>query len=188
MAVIPNDPGWQFDHIDPLLSPRFNETFAAVRQRCPVYEPVLRELTRHRVIELTRRHEVDLVTELARYLPPIAIALVLGLPAEDGDRFVAMTTRLLATAGDPQANERANEEMRAYVAERMAQRRGDDTVIAAIANGDVGGHPLTPSEQIGMIVLLVVAGHETTVTPSAPCCTCWPPRTGCAGGWSTHRP
>ncbi|MFI6099224.1 cytochrome P450 [Lentzea sp. NPDC051213] len=137
------------------------------RQAVAGYEDVLRELTATRIAELMTAGTADLVPGLARYLPPIAIAIVLGLPPEDGERFVTWTTNLLITAatGDQEANQAIAAELRAYLAGHLERQRlaGDDTVINSIAQGSVEGRPLTEDEQLGMLQALVIAGHETTV-------------------------
>ncbi len=138
-------------------------TRAAVAQ----YDDTLRTLVRHRIKELLARGEADLVPELAHYLPPAAIALILGMPAEDGSRFLGWVDRLFLAArtGNREDGDRALGEFRAYIADQLDRQRaaGADTVALAIADGTVDGRPLTAEEQIGMFVFLIIAGHETTV-------------------------
>ncbi|MFS8098363.1 cytochrome P450 [Lentzea alba] len=129
------------------------------------YDDTLRTLVRHRIKEL--HGSVDLVPSLAHYLPPAAIALILGMPPEDGSRFLGWLDRLFLAArtGDREAGDRALEEFKGYIADQLARQRaaGADTVALAIADGTVDGRPLSSEEQIGMFVFLIIAGHETTV-------------------------
>jgi cytochrome P450 len=138
-------------------------TRAAVAQ----YDDVLRTLVRQRITELLARGEADLVPELAHYLPPAAIALILGMPPEDGDKFLGWLDRLFLAArtGAREEGAAALREFQDYVAGQLDRQRaaGADTVALAIAGGTVDGRPLTVDEQIGMFVFLIVAGHETTV-------------------------
>jgi cytochrome P450 len=135
------------------------------RQGAARHEPLLRRLVRARLTELIEQGSADLVATLARYLPPIAIAVILGLPPEDGERFVEWTTRILMTAatGDRAENERVTEELTTYISGHLNRASDEETVISVIGNGRFNGRPLTPEEQLGMILLLVMAGHETTV-------------------------
>ncbi|MDN3355772.1 cytochrome P450 [Actinomadura sp. DC4] len=135
------------------------------RQGAARYEPLLRRLVRDRLTELIEKGDADLIPALARYLPPIAIAVILGLPPEDGTRFVEWTTRLLATTatGDHAENKRVEQEFTAYVAGHLDQTGDEENVIGEIGNGRFDGRPLTPQEQLGMVLLLIMAGHETTV-------------------------
>ena len=245
MKVLPSDPGWEFDHVDPSLAPSMNEVFASLRDERPVvrterhggywavlshdavreafgdpgtfssasgvifpsvvvggtpqppleadppdhaiyrkmiqkyftrqavarYEGVLRELAAQRIRELTAAGETDLTDSLAKYLPPIAIAMVLGLPTQDGEKFVSWTGQMFAalSAGDYAALGQLNEVFTAYLGEQLTRQRdrGDDTLITAIAAASVKGQPMPYADQIGMILLLVLAGHETTVTSIA---------------------
>ena len=135
------------------------------RQGAARYEPLLRRLVKDRLTELIEQGSADLVPTLARYLPPMAIAVILGLPPEDGMRFVEWTTRLLVTAatGDRAENERVTQEFTTYISGHLATARDEETVIGVIDGGLFNGRPLTTEEQLGMILLLIAAGHETTV-------------------------
>ena len=135
------------------------------RQAAARYEPLLRRLVQDRLTELIEQGSADLIPTLARYLPPIAIAVILGLPPEDGERFVDWTTRLLATAatGDHAENKRVEQEFTTYVSGHLNRPLDEETVIGEIGRRRFNGRPLTPPEQLGMILLLIMAGHETTV-------------------------
>jgi cytochrome P450 len=135
------------------------------RQGAARYEPLLRRLVRDRLAELIEQGGADLIPTLTRYLPPMAIAVILGLPPEDGERFVEWTTRLLLTAatGDRAENERVTQEFTTYISGHLNRARDEETVIGEIDRGRFNGRPLTPQEQLGMILLLIIAGHETTV-------------------------
>ena len=131
------------------------------------YDDTLRTLVRHRIKELLAQGSVDLVPSLAHYLPPAAIALILGMPPEDGGKFLVWLDRLFLAArtGDQKAGAEALGEFKGYIADQLEQQRavGADTVALAIADGTVDGRPLSAEEQIGMFVFLIIAGHETTV-------------------------
>lgn len=131
------------------------------------YDDTLRTLVRHRIKELVAKGDADLVPSLAHYLPPAAIALILGMPPEDGSLFLGWVDRLFLAArtGEREDGDLALLEFQNYIADQLSRQRaaGADTVALAIADGTVDGRPLTPQEQIGMFVFLIIAGHETTV-------------------------
>jgi cytochrome P450 len=114
------------------------------------------------------REEVDLSAEYAFPLPIIVIAELLGVPSADRDRFRTWTDAIVTPALGQEALERFFEEMGAFVAylgELFAARRAapaDDLVSALLAARDQGD-ALSEEEVFGMVVLLIVAGHETTV-------------------------
>jgi cytochrome P450 len=113
--------------------------------------------------------EVDLISALAHPLPVIVISEMLGVPQEDEERFKAWSD-LLARGLDPDflvppedlaRRDRAREEFGSYFRDLAAQRRtspGDDLLsgLAAIEE-------LSEDDLISTCVLLLVAGHETTV-------------------------
>lgn len=131
------------------------------------YDDTLRTLVRHRIKDLLAQGSADLVPTLAHYLPPAAIALILGMPPEDGAKFLVWLDRLFLAArtGDREAGDLALGEFKGYIADQLERQRaaGADTVALAIADGTVDGRPLSADEQIGMFVFLIIAGHETTV-------------------------
>jgi cytochrome P450 len=114
------------------------------------------------------RDEVDLSAEYAFPLPIIVIAELLGVPSADRDRFRIWTDAIVTPVLGQEALERFFEEMGAFVAylgELFATRRAapaDDLVSALLAARD-RGDALSEEEVFGMVVLLIVAGHETTV-------------------------
>ena len=137
------------------------------RQAVARFEGPLRELVERRITELVGKGHADLATELARHVPPAAIAMILGLPPEDGELFVSFTTRIFVAvaAGDHEAGRSANQEFRSYLAGQVERLRdaGQDCLINEITGGRVDGKPLPLPEQLAMLQMLVMAGHETTV-------------------------
>jgi len=109
--------------------------------------------------------QADLVASFAFPLPMTVICELLGVPALDRDAFRAWSNEMVARTS-PEAEARAYQEMPAYLAELVAAKRsrpGQDLLSAMIHTVDEGGDRLSPDELIGMCVLLLIAGHETTV-------------------------
>ncbi len=112
---------------------------------------------------------VDLITTLAHPLPVIVISEMLGVPPEDQDRFSGWSDALargldpafLVPADELAARDHAREEFAAYFTELAARRRaspGDDLFSALVAVEE-----LSAADLIATCVLILVAGHETTV-------------------------
>ncbi|MDN3353922.1 cytochrome P450 [Actinomadura sp. DC4] len=113
--------------------------------------------------------EVDLISTLAHPLPVIVISEMLGVPPEDHDRFRGWSEALargldpdfLIPEQDLSRREQARAEFGAYFRELAARRRaapGDDLLsgLAAIEE-------LSEDDLVATCILLLVAGHETTV-------------------------
>ncbi|WP_177215420.1 cytochrome P450 family protein [Actinokineospora terrae] len=105
---------------------------------------------------------VDLVGRLAAPLPMAVIGDLLGIPAVDHDRLHRWTAVLMEE--DPAQVGAASTAMGGYVADLVEAKRsrpGDDLVSALVTAHDDGDR-LDPAELVAMVVLLIVAGHETT--------------------------
>jgi cytochrome P450 len=114
----------------------------------------------------------DLISGLALPLPVAVISELLGIPPDDRPLLVTWSAAL-ARALDPaflvSDTERlrqraARDDFAAYLRGLLPSRRrspGDDLISALIGMHDSGGS-LTEDELIGMCMLLLIAGHETT--------------------------
>lgn len=139
------------------------------RQGAARYEPLLRRLVQERLTEVIDQGSADVVPTLARYLPPMAIAAILGLLPEDGERFVEWTARFLVHGGRGRSrgDECVTQEFTAYISDHLDRACDEETTIGVIDRGRFNGRPLSPQERLGMILLLIIAGHETTVNSIA---------------------
>ena len=114
------------------------------------------------------RGAMDLSADYAFPLPITVIAELLGVPTADQDRFKEWSDAIISPALDPQDTDRFFEQMGAFVAyltDFFARRREaptDDLVSALLAARDEND-ALSEQELFGTVVLLIVAGHETTV-------------------------
>ena len=111
------------------------------------------------------RGEVDLLQVFAFPLPITVICELLGVPSRDRDEFRAWTQAILSHGGTPEGPGAAATAMASYFTALVADKRAhptDDLLSALIAARDSGDR-LTESELLGMLFLLLVAGHETTV-------------------------
>jgi pimeloyl-[acyl-carrier protein] synthase len=114
---------------------------------------------------------MDVVEELAYPLPVTVICELFGVPEADRDRFRAWSRGLVhlldpLVAADAleralQARQALRDYLHGVIAERRAHPTGD--LLSALIAAEDEGHQLSEAELVSMCVLLLVAGHETTV-------------------------
>lgn len=140
-------------------------------------EPLIRSVTAE-LLPASPAGELDVVRELAYPLPVRIISGMLGVPAADYQRFASWSARLAHSLQPPfglsaeQAREQAagvrqaRSEFAAYFRELIGERRARpaDDLLSELIRAEDDGHRLTERELIATCVLLLVAGHETTVS------------------------
>ncbi|MBV7327602.1 cytochrome P450 [Chloroflexi bacterium TSY] len=114
------------------------------------------------------KRDVDFIQEFALPLPINVIAEMIGIPEEDRARFRAWTKSIIV-APTPFNMVRAIPSVLAflrYVRKLANQRRVEpqDDLLTALVHAEDEGDRFTEDELLGMVFLLLVAGHETTVS------------------------
>ena len=107
----------------------------------------------------------DLREHFALPLPMTVICELLGVDEEFRDRLHVLSNIRVDAAATPAESIRAAQEMPAVLAEVAARRRknpGDDLTSALIAAREENGDRLGERELIGIMSIVIVAGHETT--------------------------
>lgn len=140
-------------------------------------EPRIREITNDLLTAAAAAGQMEVVSQLAYPLPVRIISELLGVPVEDHPRFAGWSARLAHSLQpdfglDPEAAKAkaeaaavAGDEFAVYFRELIAIRRAQpagDLLSEMIAAEDDGAR-LTENELIATCILLLVAGHETTV-------------------------
>lgn len=110
---------------------------------------------------------MDLVQALALPLPLTVIAELLGIPVADRDRFHHWTKAFLkppSTLNMLMALPALAAMMR-YLRRLFAEKRRDpqDDLITALVQAEEAGDRLSEDELLAMVIILIIAGHETTV-------------------------
>jgi cytochrome P450 len=109
--------------------------------------------------------EVDLVDAFAYPLPITVICEMIGLPAGDMDGFRSWCVTLIS-GGEPEEVQRAADATKAYLLELIAKKREEPVtdLFGALVHARDDGDRLSETELVSMVFLLLVAGHETTVS------------------------
>jgi cytochrome P450 len=134
--------------------------------------PRIEQISLDLIERIRARGEADFIADYARPLPIIVIAELLGVPFEDHKQFSTWSDQIMAGSdsvlGGEEAARQSHQAMASlvdYFTTLIRQRRHsprDDLISALIAAHDAGDS-LSEDELLGMCVLLLIAGHETTV-------------------------
>jgi cytochrome P450 len=120
-----------------------------------------------------QENQLDVVQDFAYPLPVTIICRLLGVPPEDEPRFRGWSSALVRTL-DPteslseaevQQAAQSRTQMREYMKQLSETRRAhpqDDLLSGLVAGDDPDGH-LSEPDLLATMILLLIAGHETTV-------------------------
>ncbi|MFH8464763.1 cytochrome P450 [Streptomyces sp. NPDC017991] len=144
---------------------------AFTARRTAALRPRIEEITKQlldRIEEAGRRSEVvDLREEFCYPLPIQVISELFGLPEQKGAELRAVVDGVFNTAATPEEVTDIYARLYAALGELVAAKRespGDDLTSALIsARDDEGGTRLSEQELLDTLVLMISAGHETTV-------------------------
>jgi cytochrome P450 len=123
------------------------------------------------ITKAEREGGMDIMEGLALPLPVTMIAEMLGVPAADFPIFHQWSHDLAGTlelGGEEAEYVRASEvtvEFDAYIRDLIAERRKQpqDDLISALVAIEAEGDRLNEDEMVATCILLLIAGHETTV-------------------------
>ncbi|MCP9977662.1 cytochrome P450 family protein [Actinomadura madurae] len=108
---------------------------------------------------------VDMVPAFTEALPMWVICELFGVPAEERPQMRDWTARLLAHTTPPEEAFATQNALQAYLHELVERRQripGDDLTSSLVQARDENDR-LTTDELVGVLWLMLVAGHETTV-------------------------
>ncbi len=140
-------------------------------------EPRIRAITGELLAAAADAGELELVSQLAYPLPVRIISEMLGVPIEDHPRFAGWSAGLAhslqpgfgidsdAVQSRAEAAQTASDEFAEYFRALIAVRRARPAqdLLSDLIRAEDNGEMLTENELIATCVLLLVAGHETTV-------------------------
>src|SRR3954452_9851135 len=114
--------------------------------------------------------ELEVLGDLAYPLPFRVVAELLGVPADDHDRFRTWANDMALVLEPVQSDERraralaASARLGEYLQPQFAERRvrPRDDLLTALVQAEEAGDRLSESELGANVVQLLIAGHETT--------------------------
>jgi cholest-4-en-3-one 26-monooxygenase len=124
------------------------------------------------VDNIIERGACDFVVDLAAELPLQAIAEIMGVPQEDRRLLFDWSNRMIGVDDPEHASDDgtlASAELYAYVNELAKRRRSDprDDIVTKLINAELDGDRLSELEFDMFMLLLTVAGNETTRNTTA---------------------
>ncbi len=118
---------------------------------------------------LSDRTEFELLSVFASPLPVTVIAEMLGIPSEDREHFRTLSNEVVRGLGSDELEDlrrsiEGSRGLESYLQEIVEKRRVEprDDLISALVMADEQGDKLTTAEVFSNIILLLVAGNETT--------------------------
>jgi vitamin D3 1,25-hydroxylase len=135
-------------------------------RRMEALRPRIADIARGLVDDLPAEGEVDVMARYAFMLPVLVICELLGVPAEDRDDFASWSNKMVDHVGQsPEASGEASGKLYQYLVELIAAKREnpDDALISALIEVADDGDRLSEEELVAMAMMLLIAGHETTV-------------------------
>ena len=133
-------------------------------------EPRIREFTATLLERAARKAEFEVMADLANPLPVMVIAEMLGVPRDDYEKFKHLSDAVIESDNTPPGVplpayvKDAFGALRAYFIAEIEERRrnpGTDLVSALVTARDEA-ESLSEEELIAFVVLLLLAGNETT--------------------------
>jgi cytochrome P450 len=142
-----------------LLLPAFSPQVVAE------WEPEIRRLCNELIDNMGDSPNVDAAVQYAQNIPVYVIARMLGLPLEDSDYFRETVHMVLeeigAEFGERQGGfEKLEEYLTRHVQDHIDNPKDD--LIGFLLNARIYDQPLSPQHVVGTIILLMVAGIDTT--------------------------
>ncbi|GGX48375.1 cytochrome P450 [Streptomyces noursei] len=156
-------PGWfvgmdspEHDRFRKALIPEFTV------RRVRAMRPAIERTVEARLDEmLAAGNTADLVADYALPIPSLVISSLLGVPAADREFFESRTRVLVSLRGSTEEQRwAAGKDLLRYIGRLISIKEkwpGDDLVSRLLANGAIAPHELS-----GVLMLLLIAGHETT--------------------------
>ena len=132
--------------------------------------PRIQELVDELLDAAAGKSRIDLISDFAFPLPVIVIAEMLGVPAQDRARFrewsddIALSVNPLLNSQQIARVQQATDDLFDYFEGIIEQRRQapQNDMISALLAAEEEGDRLTHEELLSTLMLLLVAGNETT--------------------------
>jgi cytochrome P450 len=147
---------------------------AFTARRAEALRPRVRAITEAAIRRMTAAGApADLVEHVALPVPIAVICELLGVPAEDRDRFRGWSDAVLSTSGaTPQDFMSATAALKAYMGDLLDQRRAEpaDDLMTALLRArdeDTPNHRASRDELVELCIAILLGGYETTASQFA---------------------
>lgn len=154
------------EHIDPPLHRVYKRLISAWFTPAVVsrYEAPTRALVTRLIDDVIETGTCDFMADIAQPFPGLAFFdLILNAPA-DQVKEVADLAQRASVPTNPDSRE-CWQALNTWIMDFVARRRDqppEDDVVDAILHADIDGRPVTETEILGLILLLILGGLETT--------------------------
>jgi cytochrome P450 len=113
------------------------------------------------------KEEFDAAVDYAQHIPLRVIVKMLGFPQEDADifrRFIRMVLEDVDLPAEERQAQAEEGELEAYMDARIAEHQADprDDLTSYLLDAELDGNKLDPDHVRGTMVLLMIAGIDTT--------------------------
>jgi cytochrome P450 len=130
-------------------------------------EPFTRDLCRELLDAQAGRNEFDAAVDYARHIPVRVIVKMLGFPQEDADIFRRFIHQVIEQVDLSEEDRRAlqqQDEIGQYIEARIEEHRlhPQDDLTSFLMDAEIEGQKLGPDHIVGTMVLLMIAGIDTT--------------------------
>jgi hypothetical protein len=109
---------------------------------------------------------IDAAVQYTQHIPVLVVAQMVGLPLSDADRFRGWVDMVLGGIGAERNEERLAqfEAMDAYLTKHIEDHIENprDDLTTYLINSEIFGQKLSPRHVFGTILLLIIAGIDTT--------------------------
>ncbi|PEY38354.1 cytochrome P450 [Bacillus cereus] len=114
------------------------------------------------------KHALNLVNDYAFPLPINVISEMLGIPKDDQEKFRIWSHAVIASPETPEEIKEMEEKLSEFITYLqylvdVKREEPKEDLVSALIQAESEGSKLSAPELYSMIMLLIVAGHETTV-------------------------
>ncbi|MGH0924484.1 cytochrome P450 family protein [Bacillus pacificus] len=118
--------------------------------------------------DIERKGTLNLVDDYSFPLPIIVISEMLGIPKEDQAKFRIWSHAVIASPETPEEIKETEKQLSEFITYLqylvdVKRKEPKEDLVSALILAESEGHKLSARELYSMIMLLIVAGHETTV-------------------------
>ena len=130
-------------------------------------EPMTRQFCRDLLDATAGRSEFDAAVDYAQHIPLKVIIGMLGFPQEDADifrRFIRMILETVNATAEERIAQIERGEIDEYITAQIADHEANprDDLTTFLLNAELDGNKLLPEHVRGTMVLLMIAGIDTT--------------------------